>query len=60
MPGLISWEEMGWLFPDFRDTGLIYHGTRFEHLPGIFREGLRWMMNADRRATGRRDCFGIA
>ncbi len=41
MPGVMSWGEMDWLFPDFRDTGLIYHGTRAEHLPAIFREGLQ-------------------
>ena len=32
---------MDWLFPDFRDTDLIYHGTRLEHLSAIFRDGLR-------------------
>ena len=41
MPGVMSWNDMNWLFPDFRDTGLIYHGTIAENLATIFREGLR-------------------
>jgi len=40
MPGLMSWEEMDWLFPDFEQTGLIYHGTQIENLPSIFLRGL--------------------
>jgi hypothetical protein len=40
MPGVMSWEEMNWLFPDFEETGLIYHGTMVENLPSIFRKGL--------------------
>lgn len=40
MPGAMTWEEMDWLFPDFGETGLVYHGTRTEYLPSILREGL--------------------
>ena len=40
MPGEMNWEDMNWLFTDFTDTGLIYHGTRPENLPGIFADGL--------------------
>ena len=38
--GLMSWEEMDWMFPDFDETGLIYHYTRVENLASIFQKGL--------------------
>lgn len=38
--GIMTWEEMDWIFPDFEETGLIYHYTRIENLPGIFQKGL--------------------
>ena len=40
MPGVMSWEEMNWLLPDFDETGLIYHGSRSENLVSIFQRGL--------------------
>ena len=40
MPGVMSWEEMNWLFPDFEETGLIYHGSQPGNLVSIFRNGL--------------------
>ena len=40
MPGMLSWEQMDWLFPDFEDTGLIYHGTTVENVRSIFLRGL--------------------
>ena len=40
MPGVMSWEEMNWLLPDFDETGLIYHGSRPENLVSIFQNGL--------------------
>ena len=40
MPGMLSWDEMNWLFADFAETGLIYHGTRVGKLQAIFRDGL--------------------
>ena len=40
MPGVMSWEEMNWLLPDFDETGLIYHGTDTENLVSIFQRGL--------------------
>ena len=40
MPGVMSWEEMNWLFPDFEETGLIYHGTQPDNLVAIFQTGL--------------------
>lgn len=40
MPGIMSWEDMNWLFPDFGETGLVYHGTGLENLMSIFEKGL--------------------
>ena len=40
MPGAMSWEEMDWMFPDYEDTGLIYHGTDMKNLASIFSVGL--------------------
>ena len=40
MPGVMSWEEMNWLLPDFEETGLIYHGSQPGNLVSIFRNGL--------------------
>ena len=40
MPGVMSWEDLDWAFPDFEETRLIYHGTRTEHLPSIMVQGL--------------------
>ena len=40
MPGVMSWEEMNWLLPDFDETGLIYHGSQPENLVSIFQNGL--------------------
>ena len=40
MPGVMSWEEMNWLLPDFDETGLIYHGCQPENLLSIFQNGL--------------------
>ena len=40
MPGVMSWEEMNWLLPDFDETGLIYHGSQPEDLVSIFQNGL--------------------
>lgn len=40
MPGMLSWDEMNWMFPDYEETGLIYHGTPVRNLDGIFRDGL--------------------
>ena len=40
MPGVMTWEEMNWLLPDFDETGLIYHGGQLENLARIFQEGL--------------------
>ena len=40
MPGVMSWEEMNWLLPDFDETGLIYHGSQPENLISIFQNGL--------------------
>ncbi len=38
--GIMTWEEMDWMFPDFEETGLIYHYTRVENLASIFQTGL--------------------
>ena len=40
MPGVMSWDEMNWLLPDFEETGLIYHGSQPGNLVSIFRNGL--------------------
>ena len=40
MPGVMTWEEMNWLLPDFDETGLIYHGGQPENLVSIFQSGL--------------------
>jgi len=40
MPGVMSWEQMNWLFPDFEKSNLIYHGTDIGNLLSIFRVGL--------------------
>ena len=40
MPGVMSWEEMDWMFPDYADTGLIYHGTSIGSLASILGVGL--------------------
>ena len=40
MPGVMTWEEMNWLLPDFDETGLIYHGGQPENLDRIFQKGL--------------------
>jgi hypothetical protein len=37
---MLSWEEMEWLFPDFEETGVIYHDTAVSNLAGIFVDGL--------------------
>ena len=39
MPGVMTWEEMNWLLPDFDETGLIYHGSQLENLARISRKG---------------------
>ncbi len=38
--GIMEWEQMNWLFPDFEDTNLLYHGANPEALPSIYQEGL--------------------
>ncbi len=48
MPGVMSWEEMNWLLPDFEETGLIYHGSRPEKLVSIFHNGLIPQYNSPR------------
>ncbi len=40
MPGVMSWEEMNWLLPDFEETGLIYHGSQPGNLLSIFQTGI--------------------
>ena len=40
MPGIMSWEEMDWMFPDYEDTGLVYHSTKIDNLVGVFSSGL--------------------
>lgn len=38
--GAMTWEEMNWLFPDFEDTDLLYHGADPDNLISIFQRGL--------------------
>ncbi|MBI1930842.1 hypothetical protein HYR99_42165 [Candidatus Poribacteria bacterium] len=38
--GIMKWNAMNWLFPDFEDTALLYHGTAPDNLLSIFRHGL--------------------
>lgn len=38
--GIMKWEEMNWLFPDFEETELLYHGADPDALDSIMSEGL--------------------